>query len=169
MRGRCLFTMSRKNRSAKFVSFTPTPPLLNKQSVVWSPDDKWLAFTTYAPENRSYVNVSVASINGGAARPVSFLANSNASSISWSADGAFILFDIRAHGKRAIGGIDLKLRTPKFAKILSAIFSNRKIRRTKRRRKIRRHQHRHLRRQFRRRRKLRQILKLRLRRHRRRI
>ena len=95
--------------------YADAPPLLNKQSVVWSPDDKWLAFTTYAPENRSYVNISVASINGGTARPVSFLANSNASSVSWSADGAFILFDTSQRTENGqLARIDLKLRTPKF-------------------------------------------------------
>ena len=105
-----------KKQEREICSFyADAPPLLNKQSVVWSPDDKWLAFTTYAPENRSYVNISVASINGGAARPVSFLANSNANSVSWSADGAFILFDTSQRTENGqLARIDLKLRTPKF-------------------------------------------------------
>ncbi len=67
--------------------YTDQLPLLSKRNYIWSPDSKYIAFLTTAPENRSYVNVSVASINGDmAARPISFLANSNSSSVSWSPD-----------------------------------------------------------------------------------
>ena len=67
------------------------------------------------PENRSYTNVSVVSASGGAARPVSFLANSNSNSLSWSPDGSFILFDSSQRTEEGlIARIDLKLRTPKF-------------------------------------------------------
>ncbi len=95
--------------------FTDAPPIGGKQTFAWSPDNKWLAFLTTAPENRSYVNVSVVAANGGAVKPVSFLANSNSSSVSWSPDGTFVLFDT---GQRtedgALAQIDLTLRTPKF-------------------------------------------------------
>ncbi len=95
--------------------FTDSPPLLGKRNYVWSPDSKYVAFFTGAPENRSYTNVSVASINGGDARPISFLANSNSGSVSWSPDGSFILFDSSQRTETgSLARIDLKLRTPKF-------------------------------------------------------
>jgi tricorn protease len=94
-----------------------TAPLLGKDSYNWSPDNKWIAFLTYAPETRSYTNVSVvpATGTGGAARPISFLANSNSSSVSWSPDGSYILFDTSQRTEdNSIARIDLKLKTPKF-------------------------------------------------------
>ncbi len=95
--------------------YADAPPLLSRESVAWSPDSRWIAFLTSAPENRSYVNASVVSISGGAARPVSFLANSNSSSLSWSPDGAYLLFDTGQRTETgALARIDLKLRSPKF-------------------------------------------------------
>lgn len=95
--------------------FTDVPPLLSKRSYVWSPDSRWLAFLTYSPQTRSYTNVSAVSIDGGTARPISFLANSNSSSVSWSPDGTFILFDTNQRTETgSLARIDLKLRTPKF-------------------------------------------------------
>ena len=95
--------------------YADAPPLLNDESVTWSPDSRWIGFLTYAPENRSYTNASVVSINGGAARPVSFLANSNSGSISWSPDGSYILFDTSQRTETgSLARVDLKLRTPKF-------------------------------------------------------
>lgn len=95
--------------------YTDLPPLIGKDSIAWSPDNKWLAFLTYSPETRSYTNVSVVSANGGEAKPVSFLANSNSGSLSWSPDGTFILFDTNQRTEDgSLARIDLKLRTPKF-------------------------------------------------------
>ena len=95
--------------------YNDAPPLAGKQSFAWSPDNKWLAFLTTAPENRSYVNVSIVSANGGAAKPVSFLSNSNSGSVSWSPDGTFILFDSSQRTEDGVlAQVDLTLRTPKF-------------------------------------------------------
>ncbi len=95
--------------------FTDPVPLLGKDSYSWSPDSKWIAYLTYAPDTRSYTNVSVVPVGGGAPRPVSFLANSNSGSLSWSPDGSYILFDTSQRTEDgAIARIDLKLRTPKF-------------------------------------------------------
>ncbi len=91
-------------------------PFVRKRNFVWSPDSRWLAFLTAAPETRSYTNVSVVPVaGGGSARPISFLANSNSGSISWSPDGTFILFDTSQRTEEgSLARIDLKLRTPKF-------------------------------------------------------
>jgi Tol biopolymer transport system component len=95
--------------------YADTVPILGPDTVKWSPDGKWVAFLTVAPETRSYTNVSVVPAAGGAARPISFLANSFANALAWSPDGSFILFDT---GQRtedgSIARIDLKLRTPRF-------------------------------------------------------
>ena len=95
--------------------YTDMPPLIGKRSIAWSPDNRWLAFLTYAPEARSYTNVSIVPATGGAARPVSFLANSNSNAISWSPDGNFILFDTNQRTEEgSLARVDLVLRTPKF-------------------------------------------------------
>lgn len=95
--------------------FIDSPPLIGKRAIAWSPDNKWLAFLTASPETRSYTNVSIVSATGGNARPVSFLANSNAGTISWSPDGTYILFDTSQRTEDSvIARIDLNLRTPKY-------------------------------------------------------
>ena len=95
--------------------YTDAPPLVGKQNLAWSPDSNWVAFLTTNPETRSYTNVSVASVNGGEAKPLSYLANSNSGSLSWSPDGAFILFDTNQRTEDGLlAKIDLQLRTPKF-------------------------------------------------------
>ena len=79
----------------------------------WSPDGRWIAFFTAGA--RGFTNVSVVPVAGGDAKPVSFLANGNASALAWSPDGTFLLFDT---GQRTevsqLARVDLILRTPKF-------------------------------------------------------
>jgi tricorn protease len=95
--------------------YTDAPPLIGRRTVIWSPDNTWLAFLTSSPETRSYTNVSIVPATGGAAKPVSFVSNSNSSSVSWSPDGSFILFDTSQRTEEgSLARIDLKLRTPKF-------------------------------------------------------
>ena len=95
--------------------YTDPEPLLGNDSLRWSPDGKWLAFLTYSPATRSYTNVSVVPAAGGAAKPISFLANANAGSLEWSPDGSYILFSTSQRTEDSeIARIDLKLRTPRF-------------------------------------------------------
>lgn len=90
-------------------------PLLGGDTYTWSPDNKWIAFLNVSPETRSYTNVSVVPAAGGAARPISFVANSNSGTVAWSPDGSYILFDSSQRTEETvIARIDLKLRTPKF-------------------------------------------------------
>lgn len=110
-----VYDLSTKQEREVCKLFTDPPPLSGKRGYAWSPDSRWLAFLTYAPETRSYTNVSVVPVTGGEARPVSFLANSNGGSVSWSPDGSFILFDTSQRTEQgSLARIDLKLRTPKF-------------------------------------------------------
>lgn len=110
-----VYEMESKQERELCKLFADPPPLLGGDTFRWSPDGKWIAFLTNSPENRSYTNVSVVPTSGGAARPISFLANSFSGSLEWSPDGSFILFGT---GQRTEDGmlarIDLKLRTPKF-------------------------------------------------------
>lgn len=103
----------RERELCKF--FTDAPPLVGKQTLAWSPDNNWVAFLTVNPETRSYTNVSVVSVNGGEAKSVSYLANSNSATLSWSPDGTFILFDTNQRTEEGtLARIELQLRTPKF-------------------------------------------------------
>ncbi|MCB1024570.1 MAG: PD40 domain-containing protein, partial [Acidobacteria bacterium] len=96
-------------------TFNDIPPITGKRTFAWSPDDHWIAYLTLAPENRSYTNVSVVSINGNDSKPISFIANSFSGTISWSPDGEYILFDSTQRTETpSLARIALKLRTPKF-------------------------------------------------------
>jgi Tol biopolymer transport system component len=91
------------------------PPMVDQRDFAWSPDSKSIAYVTVGP--RDFANVSVAPIEGGSAsaRPVTFLANSFAGSVSWSPDGTNLIFTSgqRTEPRQAIR-IDLIPRTPKF-------------------------------------------------------
>jgi C-terminal processing protease CtpA/Prc len=80
---------------------------------VWSPDGKWIAYVPIA-ENQ-FKNVNVVAVDGSASGSASYLANVFNNTISWSPDGAYILFD---SGQRTestqLARIDLIPRTPRF-------------------------------------------------------
>jgi len=115
--GRAMFVydVEKKQERELCKLFSDSPPLIGNRSFAWSPDNKWIAFLTYAPETRSYTNASVVSVNGGAARPVSFLANSNGGSLSWSPDGTYLLFDTSQRTEDGLlARVELNLRPAKF-------------------------------------------------------
>lgn len=105
--------MADKKERVVATAFFQRPPIVSDRPFVWSPDNKWLA---YAPvgENQ-FKNLYVVSVDGGTGRPVSFLANVFNNTISWSPDGAFLLFD---SGQRTestqLARVDLVPRTPRF-------------------------------------------------------
>ena len=80
----------------------------------WSGDGKWIAYA--ATGDSGLRNVYVVPATGGAGRQISFLANSNVSSIHFSPDGKYLLYET---GQRTetpqIARIDLTPALPKFA------------------------------------------------------
>jgi Tol biopolymer transport system component/C-terminal processing protease CtpA/Prc len=89
------------------------PPLSSDRPFVWSPDSKWIAYVPVG--DKSFKNVFVAPAAGGEARQISFLANSNSNTITWSPDGTFVLFDTNQRTEPGqVARVDLIPRTPKF-------------------------------------------------------
>ncbi len=89
------------------------PPIMSERPFVWSPDSRWLAYMPIG--ERQFKNVVVAPIDGGASRPVSFIANVFSNTVSWSPDGTFILFDTGQRTESTqLARIDLLARTPRF-------------------------------------------------------
>jgi len=57
--------------------------------MTWSPDGNWIA---YLAETDEFSNVMIIPAAGGEPRQVSFVANSNASSLDWSAKGDYLVY-----------------------------------------------------------------------------
>jgi tricorn protease len=91
----------------------PKPPMIYDELFVWSPNSKWIAYVVSGA--RMFRNVEVVSAAGGTPIPVSFVPNVFGSSLEWSPDGTYLLFNTgqRTEGSR-IARIDLIPRTPKF-------------------------------------------------------
>jgi len=90
-----------------------TPPFVDARDFVWSPDSRFIAYLTAG--TKTFQNVHIVPVAGGEGRAVSFLANTNAGSLSWSPDGTYLTL---ATSQRTEPGdvmrVDLLPRTPKF-------------------------------------------------------
>lgn len=79
----------------------------------WSPDSRWLAFAV--TDAKSFRNVHVVPAAGGEARPISFLANGDASTIVWSKDGKYLVFDTGQRSEDVhIVRVDLLAHVPRY-------------------------------------------------------
>jgi len=109
---RVMDAVAKTDRVVKTAIFE-RPPVGSDRPFVWSPDSKWIAYVPIA-ENQ-FKNVNVVSIDGSASGSASYLANVFNNTISWSPDGAYILFD---SGQRTestqLARVDLIPRTPRF-------------------------------------------------------
>ncbi|NOT75973.1 MAG: peptidase S41 [Cyclobacteriaceae bacterium] len=83
-------------------------------SVVWSPDNKWIAFASSGV--KSFRNISIVSAQGGEVRPVSFLSNSFGGNLIWAKEGKYLLYLSRQRTESGqVARIDLVPQTPLFA------------------------------------------------------
>ena len=90
-----------------------TPRSNEPREIDWSPDSKFLAVVGFGA--KTFQNVFVVPVEGGEARPVSFLANGNGTAVAWSPDGTYITFvtSQRTETGRVVR-VDLLPRTPRF-------------------------------------------------------
>jgi Tol biopolymer transport system component len=90
-----------------------TPPFLDPAAIAWSPDSKYLAY--FSAGDRMFQNISVVAASGGEPHQVSFLPNVFSGSVSWSADGSYLVFQTRQRTEPGrVVRIDLVPRTPRF-------------------------------------------------------
>ena len=83
------------------------------RGVAWSPDSRWVAYLGLSA--RSFRNVYAVPTAGGESRAVSAVPNGNASNISWSPDGTYILYNTSQRTEEGqVVRVDLVLRTPRF-------------------------------------------------------
>ena len=109
---RVLDLATKKERLLK-KAYLGRPPFATTGSVVWSPDNKWIAFSSYGV--KMFRNISVVPAAGGESKPISFLANTFGGNLSWSPDGKYILFITNQRTETSqIARIDLVPRSPKF-------------------------------------------------------
>ncbi|MBD2754637.1 S41 family peptidase [Spirosoma validum] len=109
---RVLDVATKKERLLK-KDYLGRPPFASTGSIVWSPDNKWIAFASFGA--KTFRNISVVPAAGGVSKPISFLANTFGGNLSWSPDGKYILFSTNQRTETAqIARIDLVPRPPKF-------------------------------------------------------
>jgi tricorn protease len=109
----CVLDLDTKQEHVLTRANLERPPLASDSLIVWSPDNRWLAYKSIT--DRQFKNVFVVPATGGEGRPISFLANYGSNTVSWSPDGSFILFDTgqRVEGSQ-IARVDLIPQVPKF-------------------------------------------------------
>ncbi len=85
----------------------------DQNTLSWSPDNKWIAYA--AISTKAFQNIFVVPAAGGEARAVSGLPNGSVSSLSWSPDGTYLIFNSNQRTEESLlARVDLVLRTPKF-------------------------------------------------------
>ena len=90
-------------------------PFLSSRPFDWSPDGRWIAYLTSGGESGQFTNAYVVPEAGGDARPVSFLPNAFARTISWSRDGSYLLLSSAQRTEMGqVARVDLVPRTPRF-------------------------------------------------------
>jgi tricorn protease len=87
--------------------------ILGENALAWSPDNKWLAYTSHG--NKAFRNIYVVPAAGGESKVVSFLANTFGGNILWSASGKYLLYLTRQRTEDSkIARIDLIPKVPQF-------------------------------------------------------
>jgi tricorn protease len=89
------------------------PPFSAERPFGWSPDSRWIAF--FSTVEKQFNNVHVVNVETGQVKQVSFLANVNANTVSWSPDGTFLTYVSNQRTENSqVARIDLLPRTPLF-------------------------------------------------------
>jgi Tol biopolymer transport system component/C-terminal processing protease CtpA/Prc len=89
------------------------PPLHDLQVLAFSPDSAWLAFASHG--ERMFRNLHGIELATERREQLSFLANAWGSSVAWSPDGTFLLYDSRQRTEPGVlARIDLVPAAPKF-------------------------------------------------------
>lgn len=88
-------------------------PLGSDRVLKWSPDGRWIAY--FVSGQRMFRNASAVRVADGHSVPLSFLANTFADDLDWSADGKALFFVTRQRTENGqVARIDLIARTPVF-------------------------------------------------------
>ncbi len=89
------------------------PPFSAERPFSWSPDSRWIAF--FSTVEKQFNNVHVVNVETEQVKQVSFLANVNANTVSWSPDGTFLTYVSNQRTENSqVARIDLLPRTPLF-------------------------------------------------------
>ncbi|WP_321473826.1 S41 family peptidase [uncultured Paludibaculum sp.] len=81
--------------------------------IAWSGDGQWIAFSPAG--EKSFRNIAAVPAAGGAAKPLSFLANMSTFDALWSPDGKYLLFSTSQRTENTqVGRVELVPRAPKF-------------------------------------------------------
>jgi tricorn protease len=90
------------------------PPFGSQHGFDWSPDGKWLGYISVG--ERAFETAHVVKLDAGAdsAKPVSYVANTNADELRWSRDGKYLLISTAQRTEDGqIARIDLVPHTPR--------------------------------------------------------
>jgi tricorn protease len=88
--------------------------LLRRKELEWSPNSEWIAYSAIGVNG--FTDLKVVAATGGESRWITFLANGfAASSIAWSPDGKYILFDTAQRSEDVdMARVDLTPHVPKY-------------------------------------------------------
>ncbi len=90
-----------------FISASP-------RNLAWSSDSKWIAYLGLS--TRSFRNAYIVPAAGGESRPVTAIPNANTNTLSWSPDGAFLVFNTSQRTEDTdVVRVDLTPQAPKFS------------------------------------------------------
>ena len=87
----CVYDMDSRQTSVLAKGHFGLPPFVSARSYAWSPDRKWIAYSS--PGERNFRNIFVVPVAGGEPRQITFLSNTGGGSVLWSPDGTYLLFD----------------------------------------------------------------------------
>ena len=114
--------VSARNERVLATSIFGRPPFVSERPIAWSPDGRYLAYL--GAGTKLMVNAYVVPLAGGAPTQVSWLSNTRANTVSWSADGSYLILDSGMRTEPGIAArVDLVPRTPRIREdLLAAMF-----------------------------------------------